>query len=242
MPALAGEGENSSSRNIPINKENFEDDNFRAWLLNPANANGIGADGVLTPEEIEATTWLTIQFKKIKSLKGIEFFTNLVFLDVEGNYLESVDLSNLTELKNVYLRTNMLKSIDFSHNTNLEFIEIFDNRLTSIDVSMLPNLKFLHVDYNLLKELDLSANTKLEGDGFVLNNNMPIEKLTLPVIYDKDGSYKTWDSFVISEQDEMEGYATLTWYRDADFTQKVVPNTPQPFDGSTYYAKRNPNA
>lgn len=242
VTVLAKETENSAEKNIIINETTFEDDNFRAWLLDPKNAKGIGADGVLTPEEIASTTWLAIQFQQIKSLKGIEYFTNLTFLDVEGNYLESVDISKLTELRSVYLRTNLLTSIDFSHNTKLEFIEIFDNRLTSIDVSMLPNLTFLHVDYNRLKELDLSKNTKLEGDGFVLNNNMPIEKLILPVIYDKNGAYKTWDSFVISEQDEMEGYATVTWYKDENYTEEVIPNTPQPFDGSTYYAKRNPNA
>lgn len=238
--ALAS-GVTDTAQNITINKETFEDDNFRAWLQDPANAKGIGADGVLTPEELESITWLAIQFKQIRSLKGIEYFTNLTFLDVEGNYLERVDLSSLTKLKSVYLRTNLLTSIDFSHNTELEFIEIFDNRLTSIDVSMLPNLKFLHVDYNQLKELDLSANKKLEDDGFVLNNNLPIEKLTLPVIRDENGEYKTWDSFVISEQDEMEGHATLTWYKDKNYTEEVIPNTPQPFDGSTYYAKRNPN-
>lgn len=239
--ALAS-GVTDTAQNITINKETFEDDNFRAWLQDPANAKGIGADGVLTPEELESITWLAIQFKQIRSLKGIEYFTNLTFLDVEGNYLERVDLSSLTKLKSVYLRTNLLTSIDFSHNTELEFIEIFDNRLTSIDVSMLPNLKFLHVDYNQLKELDLSANKKLEDDGFVLNNNLPIEKLTLPVIRDENGEYKTWDSFVISEQDEMEGHATLTWYKDKNYTEEVIPNTPQPFDGSTYYARRNPNA
>lgn len=165
-------------------------------------------------------------------------------LDIEGNYVEEIDLSQNRELLNVYLRNNLLRSIDFSNNTKLEFIEIFDNRLTSIDLSMLPNLKFVHLDYNQLKVIDVSHNLKLEDDGFVGNNN-PLEKVILPNI-----PGKSFDSFPISELNPLPGYSEVVpqWYTTPDFQEDtLVPiSTVQgkisiPFNGQTLYARRTPN-
>lgn len=109
---------------------------------------------------------------------------------------------------------------------------------------MLPNLRFVHLDYNNLKVIDLSHNAKLENDGFVGNNN-PLEKVVLPKI---EG--RSFDSFVISELDEYEGYTgTLPeWYTTPDFQAGtgITPSTVAdrvfiPFDGQTLYVRRTPN-
>lgn len=230
---------------VAIDETAFPDPAFRAWLLDAGNLKGIGADSVLTREEREQVTYIGAQRQGIRSIKGIELFPNLVKIDFEGNYIEGVDLSGNPQLKSVYLRNNCLTSIDFSHNTALEFIEVFDNRLTEVDVSMLPNLRFVHLDYNDLKVIDLSHNTKLEGDGFVGNNN-PLEKVILPKI---EG--RSFDTFVISELDELKGYmGTLPeWYTTSDFQEGTgfVPSIVQdkdylPFDGQTLYVRRTPNA
>lgn len=229
---------------VVINEQSVPDPAFRAWMLNGSNLKGFGADGVLTQQEREQVSFISAKRQGIRSIKGIELFPNLRMMDFEGNYIQEVDLSGNPELLNVYLRNNLLNSIDFSHNTKLEFIEIFDNRLTEVDLSMLPNLAFVHLDYNRLKVIDLSHNTKLQDDGFVGNNN-PLEKVILPKI---EGRY--FDTFVISELNEAKGYASTLpeWYTTPDFQQGTgfVPSTVaereyQPFDGQTLYVKRTPN-
>lgn len=229
---------------IAIDEATFPDSAFRTWLLNPSSLGGIGSDGVLTLAEREAVKTLVAKRCGIVDLTGIEAFPNLIFIDVEGNYIEQVDLSGNPNLLSVYLRNNCLKSIDFSHNTKLEFIEIFDNQLSEVDLTMLPDLRFVHLDYNNLKVIDLSQNTKLEDDGFVGNNN-PLEKVVLPNI-----PGRSFDSFVISELDYYEGYSSTLpeWYTTSDYQPGTgfVPSLTSdqlfiPFDGQTLYAKRTPN-
>lgn len=237
--------EDAAQGSIPIDEQHFPDPAFRAWLLDKNNLRGIGADGKLSDEERQSVTGLFLQRKGLKSVKGIEYFPALRMLDIEGNYVEEIDLSSNTELLNVYLRTNKLTKVDFSHNTKLEFIEIFDNRLTDIDLSMLPNLKFVHLDYNKLKVIDISHNLKLEDDGFVGNNN-PLEKVILPKI-----PGRSFDSFVISELNDLPGYEQVIpkWYSSPNFEEaSLVPiATSQdkvaiPFDGQTLYVQRVPNS
>lgn len=229
---------------IAIDETSFPDKAFREWVQNPANLNGAGSDGVLTRAEREAIKTIFVKQQQITSLKGIELFPNITYLNAEENYIEEVDLSGNPELLNVCLRNNKLKTVDFSHNTKLEFIEVFSNYLEQVDLSMLPNLKFAHLDCNKLKEIDLSKNTKLEGGGFVGNNN-PLEKVILPNI-----PGKTFDTFVVSELDPYKGYSSTLpqWYTTPDFQEGTgfTPSieqdqTSQPFNGQTLYVKRTPN-
>lgn len=247
-PAPAADSDASvplAEGNVVVDASTFPDAAFRAWVLDAANLGGAGADGVLTRQERGSVTGILAKRLGIRDITGIELFPNLTFIDFEGNYIEQVDLSGNPELLTVYLRNNCLTSIDFSHNTKLKFIEIFDNRLSEIDLTMLPDLEFVHLDYNNLKVIDLSRNTKLVDDGFVGNNN-PLEKIILPRI---EG--RSFDSFVISELDEYEGYTSTLpeWYTTPDFQpgtgitpSTVAERTYIPFDGQTLYVKRAPNA
>lgn len=237
-PAPLAEGD------VAIDESSFPDAAFRSWILGKDGLGDIAADGVLTREERESVTGIHAQRCGIVSLKGIELFPNLRMIDVEGNHIERVDLSGNPELLSVYLRNNCLQSVDFSNNTKLEFVEVFDNQLSEVDLSMLPNLRFVHLDYNNLKIIDLSHNTKLEADGFVGNNN-PLEKVVLPKM---EG--RSFDSFVISELDEYEGYTSTLpeWYTTPDFQAGtgITPSTVAdrvfiPFDGQTLYVRRTPN-
>ena len=210
-PATLAEGD------VAVDESSFPDPAFRSWVLSEDGLADIAADGVLTREERESVTGVHAQRLGIVDLTGIELFRNLKMIDVEGNYIEQVDLSGNPELLSVYLRNNCLRSVDFSHNTKLEFVEVFDNRLAEIDLSMLPNLKFAHLDYNDLRVIDLSHNTRLEGDGFVGNNN-PLERVVLPKI---EG--RSFDSFVISELDEYEGYTSTLpeWFTTPAFITMI---------------------
>ena len=78
---------------MTIDSANFPDANFRAYLLDAANLNGAGADGLLTSQELAAVTALDVSGKSIASLQGIEHFTALVSLDAGNNLLTTLDMS-----------------------------------------------------------------------------------------------------------------------------------------------------
>ena len=171
------EGEKTKEE-IAINEENFPDENFRSWLLSQS----YGSDGVLTEEEIAGVNKINVYRESIQSLKGIEYFTALTYLNCSfnpltsldvskntaltylncnGNQLTLLDVSKNTALTELYCTGNQLTSLDVSKNTALTSLNCYLNLLTSIDVSKNTALTYLSCSYNQLTSLDLSKNTAL---------------------------------------------------------------------------------
>lgn len=146
-----------TSTGIAINAANFPDANFRNYLL----AQSYGADAKLTPEEISGITEINVESKEISSLKGIEYFTALEYLDGNSNLLTSLDMSKNTALKELYCYSNQLTSLDVSKNTALTKLYCYSNQLASLDVSKNTALKLLSCTRNQLASLNVSKNTKL---------------------------------------------------------------------------------
>ncbi|MCR5849086.1 MAG: hypothetical protein K6G92_00020 [Bacteroidaceae bacterium] len=164
---------------VEINEENFPDENFRNWVLSQE----YGKDGVLTEEEIAEVTRMDLSTKKILNLKGIEFFTELTWLNCTNNQLTEIDLSKCTKLehfdcnwtqltelnmsKNIALTEltcsyNKLHSLDVSKNKALIDLRCGGNQLTTLDVSNNSALEVLFCNENQLTELDLSMNSAIK--------------------------------------------------------------------------------
>lgn len=149
---------------IAIDEDHFPDSAFRALLMTYNWA----SDGLLTEEEANGMTLLanplSPEFKNtgVKSLKGIEFFPQLMHLDFSGHQLTEVDISKNTELTILELSNNQLISIDLSNNLNLIDIHLSDNRLTTIDLSKNESVVDVWLQNNQLISLDLSGLTNLE--------------------------------------------------------------------------------
>ncbi len=91
--AIAGRG-----TDIDINKTNFPDKDFRELLLdNEANIDR-NQDGKLSTWEIALVQDIDVYDMEIADLTGIEYFTELKYLDCAGNHLTSLDLSWNTKL------------------------------------------------------------------------------------------------------------------------------------------------
>lgn len=142
---------------IYITSANFPDDNFRNWLLESY----YGKDGKFTEDEIRNITSLSVNEKNISTLKGIEFFTSLDYLNCSYNQLTSFDLSKNTALTTLYCSSNQLTSLDVTKNTALKYLDCDRNQLTSLDVTKNTALTTLNCSYNQLTFLDLSMNTEL---------------------------------------------------------------------------------
>ena len=82
---------------IEIDENFFPDEVFREEVA----LYDVNGDGKLTETEAEAITSLYLPGMGIKTLKGIEYLTNLTFLDCRDNELTELDVSNNRELSTV---------------------------------------------------------------------------------------------------------------------------------------------
>ena len=106
-----------------ITEENFPDENFRDYILYTLTdiaGNKVGGDGILTAKEIAAVKEINVKNKNISSLKGIEYFTSITYLNCGSTDLTSLDVSRNTELTTLECSNNQLTSLDVSKNTKLK--------------------------------------------------------------------------------------------------------------------------
>ncbi len=183
----------------------IEDKNFRTYC-NQYDTNG---DGKLSVEEADKVTYidLTPEYedarKLVISLKGIEYFKNLVSLSCNTNLIEKIDLTGNPKIKEVLAVSNKLESIDVSKCPELERLYVSDNPdLTQIDVTHNPKLKELFAEYNggiasidltkcseltaislpgnKLTEINLSKNAKLVNISLSENQLTSIDVTNMP--------------------------------------------------------------
>jgi len=134
---------------MKLSEINFEDDAFKACVL----ATGF--------ENAEGVVELTCRKQKIKSAAGIEYLSNLKFLDLTRNELTKIDLSKNSKLEDLFLGSNELNSINLSGCNELTYMEIFINELEELDVSSNPLLETICANKNDLESIDLSNNKEL---------------------------------------------------------------------------------
>ena len=147
-------------------EQDFPDPIFRAYVLENFDTDG---DGKISEAEALAVTQIVVgddyhwaeDDKAISSLKGIEYFTNLTFLQCGGNRLTKLDISRNTALTKLKCMGNQLTELDVSKNTALTELWCYGNQLTALDVSKNTELRYLYCAGNQLTKLDVSKNTEL---------------------------------------------------------------------------------
>ncbi|MDR1718756.1 MAG: hypothetical protein LBR67_01355, partial [Dysgonamonadaceae bacterium] len=122
------------------------DNNGLAWTkTGPSNVNS------LTSQWTGGTTWSTRQYdKRITDI-------NLPYQSMTG----TLNVSALTELKNLYVNDNQLTGVNVAGNTALVVLGVWANKITSVDISNNTNLEQVAVGNNKLASLDLSNNKKV---------------------------------------------------------------------------------
>ena len=99
--AIAGRG-----TEIAINETNFPDKDFRELLLDKEANIDRNQDGKLSTGEIALVQDIDVYDMEIADLTGIEYFTELKYLDCAGNHLTSLDLSRNTKLAELDAENN----------------------------------------------------------------------------------------------------------------------------------------
>ena len=160
------------SSGLAIDETNFPDANFRSYVLASFDSNG---DEKLDDEEIVNVKYIYAPAKTISSLKGIEYFTELLELNCDNNQLTSLDVSKNTKLVKLICKENALTSLNTSHNPMLKKLDIYNNKITSIDVSQNTELETLYIGRNPIETLNVKNNVKLMELQSELNNLTSID-------------------------------------------------------------------
>ena len=142
------------------------DDNLEQWLVDEgydnqiddymltSNAQQVGGIAIYAPDACydedeniicaweDYMNYDTRFSDRLTNLAGIEAFPNLINLNLTGNDLDSINITENSQLKYLYLNFNSFYKIDTSGNPNLEVISLDNNKI--------------------IPELDFSQNTAME--------------------------------------------------------------------------------
>ena len=150
------------SGSIEINAANFPDTDFRNWL----HQLSIGLDGVLTANEMTGLKTIELFYGDdypmsscgpIKSLQGIEYFTELTRLVFDGIRLDELDLTKHTKLKELVCYNDTQMKLNVSGCSALKELDCMNTPLTELNVRGCTSLTTLWCGYSRLTELDVSG-------------------------------------------------------------------------------------
>ena len=95
---------------------------------------------------------------------------------VDGAQVTAVNTSAATDLKELNVYTNALKTLDLSQNVNLEKLNCYNNDLETLDLTANTKLTRLDAKDTPLTQINLTQNTELD---YLSLNNCPIEAIDL---------------------------------------------------------------
>jgi len=153
--------------NINAQEVNIPDNNFKQALID------IGVDtnndGVIELAEALAINSLEIVNRSIRSLQGIEAFTNLKTLDCSSknsvstvNQLDTLDVNKLIHLEELYCGQLRLDYLFLDSISSLKVLDCGTNNIRRLQVEQFENLEILDCSSNRLQSLDLDSNLKLK--------------------------------------------------------------------------------
>ena len=141
-----------------VNAANFPDAKFRA-VVSEFDTNG---DGYVDYNENLVARDIHCDGLGIRSLKGIEYLTELRGLHCMDNQIAAMDLSNNKLLTGVWCSGNLFTSLDFTPNPDLEWVYCHDCRVSYLNVSNNPKMSYIECNTNPLRKLDVTHNPLLE--------------------------------------------------------------------------------
>ena len=132
---------------------------FRDFCIEKGYAD---ANGHIIPARAATVTSIEVSSKGIESLKGLEHFTALTYLDCRDNELTTLDMKGRTALEELWCISNRLTALDVTGCTALTILDCHYNELTTLDVKGCTALKGLYCSDNELTTLDVKGCTALK--------------------------------------------------------------------------------
>lgn len=147
---------------VEINSTNFQDTDFQNYVKQYDK----DENGSLSLEERNKVTTIKLpeDGSYCPTMKGIEYFPELVTLKCPNAHVRSLDVSKNLKLETLWCYWNSLEQLDVSKNKALKDLRCGDNYLTTLNVSQNEALEWLSTNdmRNKLNSLDVSSNKALK--------------------------------------------------------------------------------
>ncbi|MDO5100829.1 MAG: hypothetical protein Q4D52_04620 [Eubacteriales bacterium] len=151
---------------VYISEENFPDSNFRQFV----EQYDIDHNLILDIGEREAVQHLYGNEKNFASLKGIEYFPELLELYCAKNQLTELDLRANPKLSAVYCSRNQLTKLRFASDCKLRSLGIQYNQLESVDITGMTDLIYTLMYGHNGETSDWSVEVKYSERGEVCSD------------------------------------------------------------------------
>lgn len=146
---------------IRLTEEFFEDAEFRKYIAYKLKIN---ENDIITQEQLDKVSEINLVHElpsigKVKSLKGIKYFKNLVYLECSNNNISVLDLSSNDLLQTVECYGNIISELVL--NDGIKYIDCSRNNMKELDLGTYQNLETLHCSYNKglnLKNINKAIN------------------------------------------------------------------------------------
>ena len=146
---------------VEINSTNFQDTDFQNYV----NRYDTDGNGSLSLEERNKVTTINLpEGSYCPTMKGIEYFPELVTLKCPEAHVRSLDVSKNLKLETLWCYWNNLEQLDVSKNKALKELQCGYNNLTTLNVSQNEALEWLSTNdmRSKLNSLDVSYNKALK--------------------------------------------------------------------------------
>lgn len=146
---------------VEINSTNFQDTDFQNYVKQYDK----DGNGSLSLEERNKVTTIELpDGSYCPTMKGIEYFPELVTLKCPEAHVRSLDVSKNLKLKTLWCYWNNLEQLDVSKNKALKELLCGYNNLTTLNVSQNEALEWLSTNdmRSKLNSLDVSYNKALK--------------------------------------------------------------------------------
>ncbi|WGF93440.1 T9SS type A sorting domain-containing protein [Aequorivita marisscotiae] len=144
------------------------DNNFEQVLID-LGLDDVLDDYVLT-SNISGVTLLDISNKNILDPTGLEEFSSLTHINIDGNPVGSIPFHPNVNLTDLICQYTQLTDLDLSPHTNLRTLFCAGNNLTSLDLSQNPDLLDLICGQNQLSEIIFNPQINLYEFNCTNNN------------------------------------------------------------------------
>ena len=146
---------------VEINSTNFQATNFQNYVK---QYDKDGNSSLSLEERNKVTTIELPDDLYCPTMKGIEYFPELVTLKCSNTHMRSLDVSKNLKLETLWCNWNNLEQLDVSKNKALKDLRCGDNYLTTLNVSQNEELELLSTNdmRNKLNSLDVSYNKALK--------------------------------------------------------------------------------
>ena len=146
---------------VEINSTNFQDTGFQNYV----KQYDTDGNGSLSLEERNKVTTIELPDDSYcPTMKGIEYFPELVTLKCSNTHMRSLDVSKNLKLETLWCYWNNLEQLDVSKNKALKDLRCGYNYLTTLNVSQNEALEHLSTNdmRSKLNSLDVSYNKALK--------------------------------------------------------------------------------